>query len=226
VRSKMGLKRCSKKYMSSLDDLPIVSGDGSVMIPGPGYVLPEQQHQQQQQQQQQPPFPQTYPQQQPALPPSEEQMISDSRTISDVLNGLYDARLMGSTSLPIRDIPMTTQPHMQDSLSLPSHIPPVQPTRHRPQNYIPEPDPREFMQLKTQPDSLDRIYDAFHVPILLSILYFFFQLPIVRQLIGRYLPMLCHGDGNFRMSGLLFVSALFGMVYYWITVCMHQFSTF
>ena len=56
----------------------------------------------------------------------------------------------------------------------------------------------------------------FQVPIILSLLYFFFQLPIVNAQIFKKFAFLSiyDEDGNFNIYGLGFKSILLGATYY------------
>ena len=58
----------------------------------------------------------------------------------------------------------------------------------------------------------------FQVPIILGLLYFFFQLPIVNAQIFKKFAFLSiyDEDGNFNIYGLGLKSVLFGSVYYMI----------
>jgi hypothetical protein len=55
------------------------------------------------------------------------------------------------------------------------------------------------------------------VPLLVGILYFAFQLPIFRKYILKYLPSVFNSDGNYNISGLVFISSLFGLSYFGLT---------
>ena len=49
-------------------------------------------------------------------------------------------------------------------------------------------------------NSLDSIYDEIQTPLLISILYFLFQLPIMKKTLFKYIPYLCHSDGNYNLK--------------------------
>jgi hypothetical protein len=75
-------------------------------------------------------------------------------------------------------------------------------------------------------NSLDTIYDEIQTPLLISILYFLFQLPIMKKTLFKYIPLLCHNDGNYNLYGLLFSSVTFGLVFVSLSKTMKQFNTF
>ena len=74
-------------------------------------------------------------------------------------------------------------------------------------------------------ESLDTLYNQIQIPLLLSILYFIFQLPIVKNTLFKYLPVLFNIDGNINLSGLITMSALFGASYYIISNTMTTISS-
>jgi hypothetical protein len=77
-----------------------------------------------------------------------------------------------------------------------------------------------YQRVERVKNSLDSIYDEIQTPLLLSILYFLFQLPIVRKTLGKYIPLLCSNDGNYNINGLIFTCALFGFIYFMLSKTM------
>jgi hypothetical protein len=155
--------------------------------------------------------------------PSQQGMSLDQSTISQIVNGLQQASIAGATSLPSRDIPQNTE--------IMTHDPAVQ------VNYIPTPAPNNIDYINEDPanydypeervkNSLDSIYDELQAPLLLAVLYFTFQLPIIRKLIFKYMPILCSNDGNYNFNGLVFSSIMFGFMYFSLTKSMAQFNKF
>jgi hypothetical protein len=210
---------------TSIDDLPGVpatatQGSGLVQNQKPeipiqtynpniaGAQIPLQQQQQQQQQQQGPP-PQT--------------TVASNMNVNEFVTGLQRATSSGLTALPIRDVPRNTESVVSDEQTVPNYIPrdPVDYIRDHHENT------RSFMDHRVrsanQSESLDVIYDTLQVPILLAILYFTFQLPVMRKYLLLYLPSIFNKDGNHNLSGLLFVSVLFSCTYYGINFVLNQF---
>jgi hypothetical protein len=174
---------------------------------------------QQQQQQQQQPYQQQQQQQQPNV-------------INELVNGLQRASASGLTNLPSRDIPMNTMNMMSDTQVNPNFIP--RPPPNQPQaNYIEDHDNDEDVMdeikkanLINTNDSMENIYRLIQVPLLVGILYFAFQLPITRKYILKYLPSVFNADGNFNVSGLVFMSALFGLGYFGLTKMLDKVESF
>ena len=149
----------------------------------------------------------------------------DQSTISQIVNGLQQASVSGATTLPSRDISQNTQSLTQDVHIKPNYVPP-------PNNvdYINDNDHEQYVNRYQQEEriqnSLDSVYDEFQTPLLLCILFFLFQLPIIKKTLFKYIPFLCNTDGNYNLNGLIFASALFGFSYYSLSKTMKQFNTF
>jgi hypothetical protein len=210
---------------TSIDDLP---GVPAIHGHGPGVVqntmsaetpvqtynpnistMSSQQQQQQQQQQPQQPMSQT--------------TVASNMNVNEFVSGLQRATSSGLTALPIRDVPRNTESVVSDEQTVPNFIPKA------PIDYIREhhEDTQTFMghraRSANQSESLDLIYDTLQVPILLAILYFTFQLPVMRKYLLIYLPSIFNKDGNHNLSGLLFISILFSCTYYGINFVLNQF---
>ena len=146
----------------------------------------------------------------------------DQSTISQIVNGLQQASIAGATMLPSRDIPQTTQNLTHDPQVQANYIPP--PSNKDYINDYNDDDNDEivnnYQKVERVKNSLDSIYDEIQAPLLLSILYFLFQLPVVRKTLGKYIPLLCSNDGNYNINGLLFTCALFGFIYFMLSKTM------
>ena len=198
---------------TSINDLPTdPTAGGSVGGSVVNEVNNGQMGQQQQQQQQQ---------QQPQK--NNSQLSLDQITISQIVNGLQQASLAGATTLPSRDIPQNTEQLTNDAQIQPNYVPPPQI-----RDYINESDNDidNYYKNEQQQHSLDAIYDELQAPLLLAVLYFLFQLPFFKKNVFRYLPFLCHSDGNYNFNGLVFTCALFGFIYYSLSKTVKRFSKF
>jgi len=163
-----------------------------------------------------------------SLPSSNQQQATlslDQSTISQIVNGLQQASVAGATMLPSRDIPQNTQTLTQDAYIQPNYVPPPSNT-----DYINDPqDTSEYInsygKTEQMKNSLDTIYDELQTPLLISILYFLFQLPILKQTLFKYIPLLCHNDGNYNLNGLLFTSVAFGFLFFSLSKTMKQINS-
>jgi hypothetical protein len=143
-------------------------------------------------------------------------MSLDQTTINQIVNGLQQATLAGTTQLPSRDIPMTTSGLSADPQVMPNYVPPP-PQQH--QDYIKNYEQSSDMinaynKGKQMNDSLDDMYNEIQTPVLLAVLYFLFQLPFFKRFLYTYIPFLFSNDGNYNINGFLFISVLFGLLFH------------
>jgi len=161
-----------------------------------------------------------------ALPNANNSLSLDQSTISQIVNGLQQASVAGATMLPSRDIPQSTQGLTQDAFVKPNYVPPPSNTDYINDNLEPSEYINSYQQEAQIKNSLDSVYDEIQTPLLISILYFLFQLPIMKKTLFKYIPYLCHSDGNYNLNGLVFSSAVFGFLFYSLSKTMKQFNTF
>jgi hypothetical protein len=156
------------------------------------------------------------------------QLTLDQNTINQIVSGLQQASSNGLTQLPSRDIPMTTHNITQDPNIQPNYIPQPQ---QKMQDYIQSAEENEeiiynYNRQSERQNSLDEIYSELQTPLLLAILYFLFQMPFLKKQLYHYFPVLFFKDGNMNLYGLLFTSALFGMLYYLLNKLTNHYGTF
>jgi hypothetical protein len=163
------------------------------------------------------------------MPSQPQSSVSlDQTTINQIVNGLQQASISGSTQLPSRDIPMTTTSYSNDPQIQPNYVPP--PPQNNDKYIQNEEDPsimiNDYNKKMQYQSSLDNMYNEIQTPLLLSVLYFLLQLPFFKNLLFRYLPILFSKDGNYNMNGLLFTSILFGLLFYILNKLTNMFNLF
>lgn len=129
-----------------------------------------------------------------------------------------------SGELPTRDIPMNTNQVILDETSKPNYIP-----KH--DYYIDEQDfetEQEIIDKKKKSDnkkeSLEVLYEELQVPVLLGVIYFLFQLPIVNQTMAKYISFTFDSDGGINLYGIVFKSVLYAMLYYVLSKVLNNIS--
>ena len=178
-------------------------------------LLQGQQQQQQQQQGQQ-----TQQGQQPA-----QINAMNQQNINQFVSGLQQASAAGLTTLPSRDIPQTQSHLTQDQHMQPNYVPQErQNTDYITEHQTNEDIIRKYNQKEQQVNSLDDFYNNLQTPILIAILYFLFQLPVVRKNLFKFLPSLFSKDGNPNLTGYLVNSAIFASLYFSLTKGIRYFS--
>ena len=150
----------------------------------------------------------------------------DQTTINRIVNGLQQASSTGATQLPSRDIPQNTTQITNDAQIQPNYIPPTQNTDYISQTEENDDILNSYNKQAGQANSLDAMYDELQAPLLLAVLFFLFQLPFFKKYLFTYLPMFFLKDGNYNIYGFIFMSFLFGLIYYMCNRIMVNFNRF
>jgi len=128
-------------------------------------------------------------------------------------SSLKEASASGATVLPSRDIPHNTLSIQHDDTTKPNFVPP-----NKDKDYIGDILNKERIiqdshRKQNQSDNIDYIYQQLQLPIIVGILYFLFQLPVFRNQLLAFLPSLFNKDGNPKLSGYIFNSIMFAVLY-------------
>lgn len=142
-------------------------------------------------------------------------VVQNNPNYNELISQLQKASNQGVTQLPSRDIPMNPTQNANDVEIKPNFVPP--PPSH--EDYIQNMQtPDELVnqnnrQMNYQ-NNLEQFYSEIQLPLIVSLLYFIFQLPYFRQFIKKMLPSLFKNDGNMNLYGFFFNSALFGILFF------------
>jgi hypothetical protein len=119
---------------------------------------------------------------------------------SDTINQIMSTINVAGNQLPSRDIPMMN-PH--DDQSRPNYVP-----GGNGGDYIQQySDFAEIAKRNKEKDS--DLFDRLQIPIMCAVIFFLFQLPVVRKTLFKYLPSLYFTDGNPKISALLVQALVF-----------------
>ena len=157
-------------------------------------------------------------------PISQQPDIDEQKAMNEFVTGIQQASASGATTLPSRDIPSSTV-HFSDEQVKPNFVPsPEQPEQ---QDYIQNSNTEHEILARrikngNSRDSLEILYDEFQIPIIIGLLYFIFQLPIVKSKFLILLPSLFNKDGNPNLSGYILNSLFFGILYYVISKSLNH----
>lgn len=120
--------------------------------------------------------------------------------------------------LPQRDIPMNISEHMQDEQIQPNYIPKPKLTADYIHEYQESTDRkiREHEEQKMREKRAASWFDEVQIPVMIALLYFIFQLPIINTVILKRFSFLSiyREDGNFNLLGLTLKSLLFASMFY------------
>jgi hypothetical protein len=123
----------------------------------------------------------------------------------------YTAPAPSTTQLPERDIPRETLPHVVDPQTTVNYVPKA------PEYMPPPPQP-------PAPSLMVKYVEEFRVPIVLSLLYYIFQMGFVQDALHKFVPSIFKPDGNLSSTGMIVKSGLFGVAFYGLTVLMERVS--
>ena len=149
-------------------------------------------------------------------------------------NGMQQSVPFVQQTLPSRDIPMNQTNLTQDAQVHANYIPPISEIAKQTAEYmkkydeITEKKVELHIKEKERKTRLDYLYDEYQIPILISVLFFIFQMPVINNIFHKYLIFLkLHDlDGHFNIYGLLLKSVLFGTSFYSITRVIQNLSEF
>lgn len=150
--------------------------------------------------------------------------VMSNENINELVNGIQTANASGLLDLPSRDIPQS-QEHLQTDETIQANY--IAPSIGN--DYILEHQTNEDIirknaeNLKNQ-NKNDELFNEIQNPLIIGILYFLFQLPIVKKNAFKYLPKLFHSDGNYNFLGHLITSLLFAGSFFGINKGLLYFS--
>ena len=147
-----------------------------------------------------------------------------NENINEFVNGIQSANAAGLLDLPSRDIPQS-QEHIQTDESIQANY--IAPSIGN--DYILEHQTNEEIVRKNaenvrNQNKNEEIFNEIQNPLIIGILYFLFQLPVVKKNTFRYLPKLFHSDGNYNFLGHLVTSLLFAGSFFGINKGLAYFS--
>lgn len=183
------------------------------------------------------------------LPPNQ---ALDQQTIQELVKTLQQASSTGVTQLRSRDIPINTESITHDEQIKPNYIPGIDPSSSLPgqipTKQVTKSDNRAKVYFSGVDESaggvddedvdeivsndmasiaskmqLTQLYSELQYPLFVGLLYFMFQLPIVRKTVVDVFPDLCHLDGNVNLYGTIMLSLAFAIAYHFLFKLLHLF---
>ena len=137
---------------------------------------------------------------------------------NEMINQLQKANIVGATTLPSRDIPINPTGVNNDIEIKPNFIPEPQNSNYITNSYTPE----SLVSQNTKKENYLNKLDSFQLPLLASVLYFLFQLPVFRKIIKKSFPALFGNDSNPNLYGYIFYSLLYACVFYLFVKIINQ----
>jgi len=120
--------------------------------------------------------------------------------------------------LPSRDIPMDQSGYQQDEEIQPNYIPRAKLTSDYVKDYedVTNTSIRQHENRKAKTSMVDRILSDLQTPIVVALIFFIFQMPMMTTMLYRNFSFLSvyNPDGNVNFYGMILKSVLFGSVFY------------
>ena len=148
----------------------------------------------------------------------------DQQNYNEMISSLQKATQAGQTNLPGRDVPISTQQITNDPNIQQEHIPKSNVTFNLDNNVTNEEIISHNKSLESTQNTIEWVFQEFQQPILIAVLYFLFQLPIIQKYLYKLIPALYKSDGNPNMIGYITNSLLFGVVFLFLTKGLNYFS--
>lgn len=135
---------------------------------------------------------------------------------------------IGQQRLPSRDIPMNQTDYHQDEEVQANYIPRAKLTSEYIRDYEMANEERlkHHEKNKHREEMVGDLFSDLQAPILVAVLYFIFQMPIVNTILRKYFSFLniYHEDGNINFIGMLLKSSLFGSLFYSMQLAAYKLS--
>lgn len=150
--------------------------------------------------------------------------VNNQEIMNKVVTDIQTASQNGPLQLPSKHISQDQIHLTQDVETIPNFVP------NNTNDYITQHETTQSVINKhinnnnNNNSNLDYIYNELQIPILIGVLYFTFQLPIVRTNVYKFLPMLLNKEGNSTGIGYIINSILFALTYYGISKCVNYLS--
>ena len=166
------------------------------------------------------------------MPNYGEQLNSEKEVAPALQNIDYTSKLNSSLKefgngnalqLPSRDIPQNTA-FINNDVNVQSNYIPPNNNDYIANHITPDEIIQQNREKKLTNDKTEEFYETIQMPLLVGLLFFIFQLPFIRKNLFIYLPSLFNKDGNPNLSGYLFNSAIFALLYFSFTYILKYIS--
>lgn len=150
--------------------------------------------------------------------------VDNQKMMNEIVSGIQQASAAGSTQLPSRDIPMQTSNIIQDQQIKPDFLPQEETKDYIFNDQMEQNILQASSKKQNQKDSLEVMYEELQVPIIIGLLYFLIQLPVVKKYFFKFFPALYNSDGNPSLGGYIVHSIVFASLFYVMLKVVKHFS--
>lgn len=133
---------------------------------------------------------------------------------NELINGIQQAAASGGTMLPSRDIPTDTQVMQSDETIKPNFVPESNNSDYITKHETTDEIVKQNQKKENISNHWDKIFNELNIPILIAVLYFIFQLPIIQGQFSSFLPSFYTQSGSIKLTGRLVQGFSFGLIIY------------
>lgn len=144
--------------------------------------------------------------------------------INNFVAGVQEAVATGALDLQSRDIAQVQTHITQDPQIQPNYVPSIEHNDYIMNDQSTNDIVQQNINKRNTEDSYDVLFNNLQTPIILALLYFIFQLPVVKQTVFRLVPSLFKNDGTQNLYGFIVHSVSFACVYQSIIFTLQYFS--
>jgi hypothetical protein len=136
--------------------------------------------------------------------------------INKIVSGIQEASKQNQTGLPVRDIPMVSSNISQDPNVNPNYIPGENSGDYI-QNQMSQQQLHNNIQQKSQEELRENdIFEQYKTPIIISILFLLFQMPMIDKKLYKFIPSLFSPEKALTFNGFIVKAVIFGGLYFGI----------
>ena len=191
---RMSMKDATGKKVSFEDET------NNKMQPNPTYsdnIMPQQQQDENMQQQQMSIA--------NSLPPERRQQLSQNEQ-EQFMQEMQIAQQQGAMSLPSRNIPMDTTQFSHDNEIKPDFVPEEKNDYINSEEHAMHIQNQLFKARQMHEQQVNDAYDELQIPVLMFIIFFILQLPVINKTLVKYVPSVMGKEGHLKFQGYVLKS--------------------
>lgn len=159
-----------------------------------------------------------------SIPPDRRPQLSQSEQ-EQFMHEMQQAQQQGAMSLPSRNIPMDTTQFSHDNEVKPDYVPQENNDYINSEEHAMHIQNQLFKARQMHKEKMNEAYDELQIPVLMFIIFFILQLPVVNKTLLKYLPSLMGKEGHLKFQGFVLKSLLASGGFYGLQKLLVHFTT-
>ena len=158
------------------------------------------------------------------MPPDRRQQLSQNEQ-EQFIKEMQQAQQQGAMSLPSRNIPMDTTQYSHDNQVKPNFVPEENNDYINSEEHAMHIQNQLFKARQMHQEKMNEAYDELQIPVLMFIIFFILQLPVVNKTLLAYFPSLMGKEGHLKFQGFVLKSLLASGGYYGLQKLIAHFTS-